>query len=154
MDTATELPNKNVRAYYDAYGQPPTESTYAAEYVVPVLESAGYEVDHYSFATGDGAEIAALAAEHEPELSVGNVVAIRTANSGLQLACQLRAAARLKNAAFDRADSPRMHVLTDGLSIARTSDQLKQPMFFQSPYTAIRQIALAGKMLTEASLAA
>ena len=45
-----------------------------------------------------------------------------------------------------------MFVLTDTFPLATNSDEIKNPAEFQSPFTALRQVALTAKLLAEAAI--
>jgi dGTP triphosphohydrolase len=43
-------------------------------------------------------------------------------------------------------------MLTDSLEVAETAEALAQPIEYQSPFTALRQLALTAKLLEEAAI--
>ncbi|MGB4966667.1 MAG: hypothetical protein WBO35_00515 [Candidatus Saccharimonadales bacterium] len=66
------------------------------------------------------------------------------------MAAQFRKASREVSSQFD-ADptNPKIFVITDTFPVARTEEEIKKPESFQSPYTALRQLALTAKLLEE-----
>ena len=158
MGTPTERTNANVIAFNAAKGRNPTEAEYAARYVIPEAEDAGFTRIHFEkHATTDGNTIAHDFAKAHPELfnENGKLAVARVANAGVQLAMQFRNAARAQfsGAQFDAdRDNPQLFMLTDTLPVAKNEAQLKDPQHFQSPYTALRQTALTAKLLAQAHL--
>lgn len=148
----TELDNPNFQRYVEAYGQAPTESQYAAEFVTPLLSGKGYEVDQTSFETGSADEIAESFIQTHSELfdTENKIAFARVANAGIQLAVQFREAAKKLGHDFDRdLGNPQVFVITDTFPIARTEDEVKDAPHFQSPFSALRQVVLTAKLLHE-----
>lgn len=100
------------------------------------------------------------------------VTVVATATAGLQFALQLRAAATGDDSRYDRrqgyvertsmrpldngsfdgrfAELTQLHLMTDGFQVARTDEDMNNPKVRQSPFTALRQVALSAKLLREA----
>ncbi len=152
MDTASELANANIQHFQARYDELPTEAAYVENYVAPLLHGAGFSIHMSKFDFGDGDKIAQAFAAENPSLFDGTrITAARVANAGIQLACQLRKAIRESHPEFDQQTDPQMFVMTDSFPIARTRDEVANPKEFQSPFTALRQVALTAKMLVEAA---
>jgi hypothetical protein len=164
MNSPSEVKNENVTDFMDLFGAAPTESQYAEQYVAPILERAGVRVDVIGYDTQNGDEIAQRFILANPNLfEPGNPWDLfeeptrtrlnfaRVANAGIQLAVQFRKAAQAANAEFDvdRGD-PQVFIQTDSLPVAQTETQLTMLREYQSPFTALRQVALTAKMLHEA----
>ncbi len=143
MKTKSEATNPHVLNYVEAEGLYPTESIYAAHFILPSLQEAGYDTRHLQLVGVNGDQVATAVAQEFTEVFNDTVAAVRVANAGLQLACQLRKAAKAAN----------MYVITDGFEVATTQEQIDDPANYQNPYTALRQVALTGKLLFEASRA-
>jgi hypothetical protein len=100
------------------------------------------------------------------------VTVAATATAGIQRALQFRAAARAIDPQFDEQimywnnemDQPtnrndpnaiadcvtQLRVLTDSMPVARSRQEIASPTTHQSPFTALRQVALTAKLLQEA----
>ncbi len=153
MSSKTELPNPNVMKFNETHGQLPTQTDYVEAFIAPKLKEAGLTTYVEGYETDDGDEIAVNFAETYFELwQPGQQVAVaRVANAGIQLAVQMRKAARQVNSGFDAdALNPQLHVITDRFPIADTQERVEDPAHFQSPFTALRQVALTAKLLEEA----
>lgn len=152
MDEDTELTNKNVLDFQSKTGNLPSESEYISRYVLPKLGKTSVKFTPYD--TDQGNQIASSFVQDYPELFAdGKQISFaRVANAGIQLAAQFRKAARAVNPRYD-ADKlhPQVFVLTDSFPIAETAKQLKNPRQYQSPFTALRMVALTAKMLHEAA---
>ena len=147
MGSPADKKNPNIAAIMNERVGAPLEAEYQAR-IMP----AGTEL--HSFSTTDGAKIAEQLVERRGDLfEPGSQIAFaRVANAGIQLACQFRAAARTQYPDFDTdPERPQVYVLTDGFPIAETAEQIADSRSYQSPYTALRQVALTAKMLHEAS---
>lgn len=152
MDTPTEIVNSNVKAYLDQWGMPPTEMDYAKAVIAPVLREAEHDVTIASYETGNGDEIAQRLFEDFDLALIQDIAVARVANAGIQLAVQMRKAARQINPDFDAdPSSPNLFVLTDTFPIALSEDESKNAARYQNPFTGIRQVALTAKLLTEAA---
>lgn len=150
MGTPTEVVNENVQAFQAQEKRLPREYEYAREFVAPVLQAAGCEVELVAYDTGNGQEIAEHFVEDYEELFGQPVAFARVANAGIQLACQFREAARHAGIAFDaNRSNPDAFVLTDSFPVARTPEELSDAKNYQNPFTGIRQVALTAKLLTE-----
>lgn len=150
MDTGTEKTNPNVSKFFEENGRYPSESEYALHVVAPKLMEAGKHVILAIYDTKDGSEIARnFVSDYSDLFEVpGDINFARVANAGIQLAVQFRQAALARYPEFDSvAYAPRVFVQTDGLRLARTQEEKANPTEFQSPYTALRQVALTAKML-------
>lgn len=160
----SEQSNPNVQAFLEEKGEYPTETQYADRFVRPRIEAAGGDVILTSYHTEDGDEIAANFARKvdfsaDAELQKGifedgaQVAFARVANAGIQLAVQFRSAVREHiSSDFDAYPHlPEVFVVTDGFSIARTPEEIADPVHYQSPYTGLRQALLTAKMLHEAA---
>lgn len=152
MQTGTEQANANIKQFFNEHSRYPTETEYASSFVVPRLREAGNRVYHDSFQTTNGDEIADQFVRHNQVLLNGQLVFARVANAGIQLAVQFRNAARNLHPEVDSDPAnPQIFVLTDSFPIARTEEQVANAREFQSPFTGIRQVALTGKLLVEAT---
>jgi hypothetical protein len=153
MKSESELRNPNIQNYmqWDQLHPYPTESKYAKSYVERVLNDAGHKTELMPMDTSDGQEILDRFAASHRDLSYGRLTVARVANAGVQLAYQMRTAARKEMKAFDvEVGAPQLYIVTDTLPLAQTEDELKDPVHFQSPYTAMRQLALTAKLLAQA----
>lgn len=150
MDKPTEIVTEDVIAYRDAHGgQLPTEAIYAREIIAPRLEAAGYQVEVDEVDSQRGPDIALEFMQAHPELLEGKLAFARVANAGLQLAIEMRQAARTVRPDFDSdASNPQVFVLTDTVPVARDEQQFKDARF-QNPYSALRSIPLTAKMLLQ-----
>lgn len=152
MNSATEVTNPQVAEYVKNNGTEPSESDYAREYVLSGLSGRPAELVAYPLTNGD--EIAERFVQDHPELFIdgSRVSFARVANAGIQLGVQFLKAARKINPDYDsNPKDPQVFVRTDSLPVARTAEELKTPTKFQSPSTALRQLALAALLLHEAS---
>lgn len=150
MASSTELTNPNHQQMVERLGRNPTEAEYAQEIATRLRE--GHKiVDVFPYETGAGDEIARKFVEDNPELFNGNspIAVARVAGAGIQLAMQMRRAARTINPGFDRKSNPQLFVYTDTIPVARTEEQLRDPAHFQSPYSALRQLAVTSLMLQD-----
>jgi hypothetical protein len=153
MGSPTEVTNKNV-IELQKDDQYPTESEYAAKVIVPKLIALGNkETTLLSYPTENGDELAARLFEDQPDLAGQNLLFARVANAGIQLAVQMRKAARQVNPDFDSfSNIPQAFVLTDDFrQVARTAEEDKDSQHFQKAHTALRQVAVTAKMLHEAA---
>ncbi len=154
MDSPTELSNPHVIQFTENYGKAPTETQYAAEYVMPKLDPWGYETFMEDFETANGDEIAKLFVARRPELfeAGSKLVFARVATAGVQLAMQYVKAARDQNPGYDgNVVEPQVYVVTDERPIARNDSEKSLPLEFQAPQPALRQMALTAKLLAEAA---
>lgn len=157
MSSATELNNPNVIELHarvrDGRQHYPTEATYARTVVKLPLEEAGYEVIFERFDGEDNEGILRQLPNRHIALPSGQVAAVRVANAGVQLACQLRGSMARVSPRFDSdPGNPQQFIITDGFPVATAEEQLDDPVHYQSPYTALRQIAVTGKLLAEAAI--
>ena len=152
MDTATEVSNPNVVRFVGDHDRFPTEDDYATTYIRPFLRFGGYSDEQVlQFHSQNGDEIIQQYLETNPGVLDTEMIVARVANAGIQLACQVRKAARRLNPDFDfDKNNPQLFVVTDSLPIARTQKELQDALHFQNPFSGIRQIALTGKLLVEA----
>jgi len=154
MDSPTEVTNSNVIALQAENGQYPTESQYAAKVIVPKLIVIGNKATKLlPYETDNGDELAARLFEDQPELAGQKLLFARVANAGIQLAVQMRKAARQVNPDFDSfSNMPQAFILTDWFTqVARTPDEDKDSLHFQKAHPALRQLAVTAKMLHEAA---
>ncbi len=152
MNTGTEVTNSNVSDFHHLYGRYPEESAYVEDYILPKLATVGYEVHPIPYSTAAGETIADRFTSSHSELfnNDSEVIFARVANAGIHLAVQMRQAARFQNPDFDsQPNKPQVFVLTDTFPTARTEEQKSEPKNYQSPYTALRQVALTAKLLHE-----
>lgn len=164
MTSGTELTNPNVKEYLEQHGQEPNEAEYAAQYILPVLEEAGMQTTISAYNESDGATIAQKFIEGPIGSCIiypnadrsrevyGDFAVARVATAGVQLASQFRTAARCEQPSFDRKGALSIYMLTDSLEVAETAEALAQPIEYQSPFTALRQLALTAKLLEEAAI--
>jgi hypothetical protein len=152
MDTATEQANPHVIDFVEEEGHYPTESEYAPRYVAPGLRATQQLVISEAYETRAGDEIADSLFEDHPFLLSQRVGFVRVANAGIQLAVQMRSAARRLDPRFDAdPEHPQVFVLTDTFELARTEAEEAQPHAYQKALTALRQVAVTAKMLHEAA---
>lgn len=153
MSSKSEVANPNVMHFAAKHDNTlPTEAEYGERYVEPRLVDAGLEVKMVAYPTGSGSDIATEFAKTHSELwEAGTMVSVaRVANSGLQLAVQMRLAGQKVLTRFDEdKNNPQLYVLTDSLPVARTSDQVAKPSEYQSPITALRQVAVSARALVQ-----
>lgn len=153
MDSPTEQGNVLVQNFVREHDRYPIEAEYARDYTTHSLQVAtGIEAENFSADTSKGDELARLLFIQYPELLNSKITFARVANAGVQLAVQMRKAAREFNQDFDNDQSnPQVFVLTDSFPLAKTNDQEADPKNFQKAGTALRQVALTAKMLHEAA---
>ena len=152
MSTATEKINSNIKEILEVFGRYPTEAEYTGSVIVPQLVETGRWVLPTSYPTGNGDEIADRFFEDNPGLLERKLVFARVANAGVQLAVQMRKAARKQAPDFDSdPSSPQVFVMTDSFPLAKTAEQESDPANYQKGATALRQVALTAKMLHEAA---
>ncbi len=157
MNSPTEIGSTFVTEYKHAFGAYPDEGDYMKLETIPPLAGSGYDTKFWSLDTQNGDEIARRFVSGEDFSNTaggrGTMVAARVANAGVQLALQMRKAARERYPQFDLYSTrPQMFVLTDTFPLATNSDEIKNPAEFQSPFTALRQVALTAKLLAEAAI--
>ncbi len=153
MSSKTEISNPNIIQFmrFDIDQPYPTEARYAESYVKPLLERAGHDVRLEAIESGDGQFILDSFAKSHRDLLYGRIGVARVANAGVQLAYQMRQAARGVLPQFDSDKQiSQLYIITDTLPVARTEEQVKDLTNFQSPYTALRQLALTAKLLAQA----
>ncbi len=152
MDTGTEQQNPHIVDFHEEHGRYPTESEYGLTYVVPELRATQQSIIAETYDTGKGDEIAARLFMDHPFLLKQRVGFVRVANAGIQLAVQMRTAARAIDPRFDAdPENPQVFVLTDAFDLARTAEEEAKPHAHQKAITALRQVALTAKMLHEAT---
>lgn len=152
MNTATELPNKNVSRISTNFKRQPTEAEYVASVVSPRLKRMGHVVLATPFETEDGDEILRRIFEMNQHLANERVAMARVANAGIIMAIQMREAARQIDPDFDNdPKNPQAFVITDTFPIARTKRQDNAPKSYQKTDTAMRQLVLTAKKLHEAA---
>lgn len=153
MGSPTELSNPNVQRFHDENdGKLPTEFKYGDTFGTPKIHEIGKLVRTLPFMTDKGDQIADAFMDLYPELVAPgkHIAAVRVANAGVQLAVQLRKAARIQNPDFDTdPENPQLFIATDGRALARTETEVQDAANLQSPYTAMRQVALTAKLLAE-----
>ena len=153
MGTPTEQVNSNVMAIFEANGSYPTETQYAAQIIIPKLVKAGFKVIPTEYTGANGDQLAEGFFADFPELAFDNLVFARVANAGLQLACQMRIAARKINPDFDGfGDEPQAFIVTDAFPIATTLKQKADAAHYQNPQTGLRQAVLTAKLIHEAAI--
>ena len=164
MDTKSEVNNPNIIEFLKRHGEYPTETDYSNSFVGPQLSFNGFSISgnhyyfdsgHYGYQTGNGDEIAKkFVTENQQLFKTGSGITFaKVANAGIQLACQFRKAVRdYVRQDFDvDPNNPEAFVLTDSFPVARSEEDLGNPAEFQSPFTALRQVALTAKLLHEAA---
>lgn len=149
MKQPTELANKNVKEFQQAYGHLPIESQYLETFVLPRLNEAGYYVSFEAYDTGVGDEIAAEFVEKHPELFEPGVAVsfASVATNGFQTLLQFRNAAISNNEDYDPKDAPQTYAESNGRKVAKTAKQIKNAQAYQSPQPALRSGVLRGKLL-------
>ena len=155
MNSPTEVVNPNVMVCQQEAGDSPKEYEYVQRFIAPFLRAAGVDVEVLAFDDTDkGDEIAArtVAAYREHFTSSAITSYARVANAGIQLAVQFRKVAQVVEGEFDGPENPQIYVETDAFPLAQTPEQIKDPAHFQSPFTALRQVALTAKLLHETAL--
>lgn len=155
MDTATEQANPNVQLMFERDGQYPTEGRYAVStHFSRISGEADLPVHMSTHSTQNGDEIAAELFESSPHLLDQRLAFVRVANAGIQLAVQMRRAARAIRKDFDAdPENPQVFIVTDTFPLARTEAEDSRPREFQKASTALRQVALTAKLLHEAAAA-
>ncbi len=151
MDSVTEKPNPNVKAVFETFKRYPTEAEYAAGVVQRKLVERGFDVLPSTYAGTKGETLAIDFFDRNPHLLDGRIAAVRVANAGIQLAVQLRHAARAIRPDFDSDPSnPQMFVMTDSLPVSRSQKQDAKPLRYQKAQTGLRQVAVTAKSILEA----
>ena len=156
MDTETEINHPDVQRLKE-FGRYPTEAEYAASIIIPKLTNShvhsrfSQKILMTSYPTESGEELASRFFEDNQHLLDKRLLFIRAATGGVQLAVQMRKAARALSADFD-ADklNPQVFIETDSQPIAMTPQEETQPRF-QKGSSALRQIAVTAKLLHEAA---
>ncbi len=159
MDSGTEKANPHIVDYREKMSKDPdtpeypTESEYAIRYVGQrLLPERHPVVDCYPFAGGPDIAAEFFRDGRNSYLFYSRVGFARVANAGIQLAVQMRTAAREIDPSFDSDhENPQVFVLTDTFDLARTEEEEAQPQSYQKAITALRQVALTAKMLHEAA---
>lgn len=156
MNSPTEVTNANVLRLEESFGRLPTEAEYAARIIMPkVIRGNGNLVDALptTYHTTKGAEIAEQFFVDNPALAYEKLLFVRVANAGVQLAVEMRKAARKVNKEFDMDPAnPQVFIHTDEFPIARTEAQAANPRKYQKPQTGLRQVAETAKYILEAQL--
>lgn len=151
MDSATETPNPNVKSVFETFKRYPTEAEYAAGVVQRKLVEKGFDVLPSSYSGTKGETLAIDFFERNPHLLDGQIAAVRVANAGIQLAVQLRQAARAIRPDFDSdPNNPQLFVITDSLPVSRSLKQDAKPQRYQKAQTGLRQVAVTAKSILEA----
>lgn len=152
MDTGTEVSNKRVRQFHEMTGRCPTEAEYAARVIMPrIARRKGSTPILDPYATIDGDEIARFFFEENPSLLTQKLLFVRVANAGVQLAVQMRKAARQFDAGFDSdPENPQVFIATDHFPIAHNGREERNPVRFQKAQTGLRQAVLTAKLILEA----
>ena len=152
MDTVTEKTNHNVQRLRAKDHRYPTESKYVKRVIAPRLEESGHAVVASRYLTKEGPVLATRFFERYPDLLDKRVAFARVANAGIQLAAQMRTAARAISPEFD-ADpkDPQVFIMTDSFPLAYLEAQEADPRRFQKSATALRQLVLTAKLLHEAT---
>ena len=136
------------------YSAPSWARRSASASCIPKLVEAGFTVVPSEYAGANGDQLAEGLFSDYPELAYRNLVFGRVANAGLQLACQMRTAARKINGDFDGfREEPQVFVVTDSFPIATTPEQKADAAHYQNPQTGLRQAVLSAKMIHEAAAA-
>lgn len=153
MDSATEQSNTNVKLFFEKHSRFPSETEYAGRMVVGHLRrEAGYSVfwPPFGYGASAGDQLAADFFKRNSGLLDKKLAFVRVANAGVQLAVQMRKAARIQSPTFDTDPMyPQVFVITDDWPLARTDKQDDDPAHYQKAATALRQVALTAKMLHE-----
>lgn len=154
MKSQTEITNLYVQEFFKDHREYPTEAQYAETFVQPQLDALYPESRLQPFDTDKGDEVARQFVELNKELFAngGLVTFARVSTAGVQLALQMRKAILTSYLGYDSKNNPKIGVLTDTIQIARTQKQIDDPTHYQSPFTALRQIAVMAKLLHEATL--
>jgi hypothetical protein len=154
MNSPTEVTNPNVHYIETTFGRLPTESEYAASIILPSLVSRGrLNVFMEFYASKSGADIAHQFFAENPGLLDENILFVRVANAGIQLAVEMRKAARELKPSFDEdLNNPQVFIATDSFPIARSAEENADPQHFQKAQTGLRQVAVTAKSLYEATL--
>lgn len=150
MKSGTERSNENIQTFLSEHGRYPTGAEYSRDYLSGGLNDIGISSVTLAVESADGQDVAAKLFEKYPELLESKIVFARVANAGIQLALQMRQAARRQNPSFD-ADpaNPQVFIRTDSFPLARNPEQEDTPQKYQKAATALRQLAVTAKMLTE-----
>lgn len=155
MDSKSDRTNPNIEEFYNAKGRYPTETEYAGTFVLPHITEADGIISLTSYDTKDGDRIASNFVR-DTKISYQDgapIIFARVANAGIQLATQFRGSIReYADPEFDSdPKNPEVFIRTDSFSVARTPEQVQDPVHYQSPYTGLRQAVLTAKMLHEAT---
>lgn len=153
MNSVTEVNNPRVKAFAEETGHLPDEAEYAKRFILPSLRQLYTLNSLQSCDTKNGDELANLfVANNQDLLEQGRPLTfVRVASAGVQLALQMRRAIQKVSPGYDSPDAPKIGILTDTISIAQTRVSIAKPTRFQSPFTALRQVALTAKLLHEAT---
>jgi hypothetical protein len=152
MNRPSDVTNPDVQEIHERFGRYPTEAEYVGRLIVPRLATAGLDVLPTTYPTGDGDELARLFFTDNPDLLDKKLAVARVGNAGVQLAVQFRQAARTLDANYDSdPNDPQLFVLTDTRPLATSREQIADPKNYQSPFTALRQMAVTAKLLHEAA---
>lgn len=152
MDGPSDVNHPKVKQLRELFGRNPTEAEYAGSIIVPRLVRRGKRVLLTACPTDNGSEIADLFFAQNPGLLDQSLVVARVANAGIQLAVQFRNAARKLSRGYDSDPAnPQLFVITDTLPLAEKRGQIANPKKYQSPFNALRQMALTAKLLHQAT---
>lgn len=151
MISPTDLVHPDVLRLKADLGRLPTESEYAASVIIPRLVKARFKVTPHNYESVTGDQLAEKLFSDNPHLADQTLVFARVPNAGIQLAVQMRNAARAIRPSFDTLPSdPQAFVLTGEFPVDHTADQSGDPTQFQKAQTGLRQAVLTAKLLLQA----
>lgn len=155
MNGPTEVNHPDVKALESILQTPPTEFEYASHVITDkIVDFAGNKLRSIPlpFESAKGHEIATQFFEKNPKLLEEKLLFVRVANAGIQLAVEMRKAARQLNSDFDQdPQNPQVYIQTDEFPVSRSAEEDARPTQFQKAQTGLRQVALTAKSLFEAT---
>lgn len=157
MNSPTEVNHPDVQALESILKHSPTEFEYAAHIVTDkVLDFFGNKLRSIPlpYESAKGEEIAYQFFAKNPKLLEEKLLFVRVANAGIQLAVEMRKAARKFNSDFDAdPENPQVFIQTDEFPVSRSAEEDTKPQYYQKAQTGLRQVALTAKSLFEATQA-
>jgi hypothetical protein len=153
MDTETEVLNRNVNDFSEAFKRYPLEAEYAGSVIVPKMVARGFQTVPVRYETKKGDVLLENLFRDNPHLLKQRIVVVRNANAGIISAAQMRAAARRFNPYFDVDPTrPQALVITAEKPLAPTAreDEPEHSRQFQKVSTAFRQVVLTGMQVHKA----
>lgn len=156
MSVAADLRVKAVRDFMDNNGgRNPFEYEYLEQVIAPRLWGLGYDVEVGGHEDTDSAEeIVDRFAKNNPEVFLpgSQLVAVRAAGAALQLALDIRAAARKYYTEYDSdPNEPEIYALSNPLPTAVKRSQINDPDNYQSGFTGCRNVAVALRKYNQAT---